>query len=123
MEPAMRTTKLLENLQFHDRSPYAQPLYVADDGRVIRFMLQPGQSITEHHAPSSPFYVVILQGRGVFSGADGVEQSFGPNDLLIFDKGEHHAVRALDEPLIFVGFLHGVEGTRPDKVGGLLGNP
>ena len=119
----MRATQLLENLEFDDRSPYAQPLYVDEDGRVIRFMLQPGQSISEHTAPSSPFYVVVLQGRGMFAGADGVEQSFGPNDLLVFDKGEPHAVRALDEPLIFVGFLHGVEGTRPGKVGGLLGNP
>lgn len=119
----MRTTQLLENLEFHERTAYAQPLYVDEDGRVIRFMLQPGQSIIEHNAPSSPFYVVVLQGRGMFAGADGVEQSFGPNDLLVFDKGEPHAVRALDEPLIFVGFLHGVEGTRPDHKGGMLGNP
>lgn len=118
----MRTAHLLENPEFHDRSPYAQPLYVAGDGRVIRFMLKPGQNITEHSAPSSPFYVVVLKGRGMFAGADGVERSFGPNDLLVFDTGEPHAVRALDEELIFVGFLHGVEGTRPGKVGGLLGN-
>lgn len=119
----MRTIPLLQNLEFHDRNPYAQPLYVADDGRVIRFMLQPGQSISEHNAPSSPFYVVVLQGNGLFAGADGVESSFGPNDLLIFDQGETHTVRALDEPLVFVGFLHAVEGTRPNKIGGLLGNP
>ncbi len=118
----MRATQLLENLEFHDRSPYAQPLYVDEDGRVIRFMLQPGQSISEHNAPSSPFYVVVLQGRGMFAGADGNERPFGPNDLLVFDKGEHHSVRALDEPLIFIGFLHGVEGTRPGKTGGLLGS-
>lgn len=119
----MRTTQLLENLEFHDRTAYAQPLYVDEAGRVIRFMLQPGQSISEHNAPSSPFYVVVLQGRGMFAGADGVERPFGPNDLLVFDMGERHAVRALDEPLIFVGFLHGVEGTRPDHKGGMLGNP
>lgn len=116
----MRTTDLLANLEFHDDHPYAQPLYVDENGRVIRFMLKPGQSITEHKAPSSPFYVVVIQGRGLFAGTDGREREFGPNSILIFDKGETHAVRALDEPLIFVGFLHGVEGTRPDKIGGLL---
>ena len=56
----------------------------------------------------------------MFAGADGVEREFGPNDILIFDKGETHAVRALDEELVFVGFLRGVEGTRPGKIGGLL---
>jgi len=116
----MRTTDLLENLEFHDARPYAQPLYVDEHGRVIRFMLKPGQSIAEHDAPSSPFYAVVLKGRGLFAGADGVEREFGPNAILIFDKGENHAVRALDEELVFVGFLHGVEGTRPGKVGGLL---
>jgi quercetin dioxygenase-like cupin family protein len=116
----MRTTNLLENLEFHDAHPYAQPLYVDENGRVIRFMLKPGQSITEHDAPSSPFYAVVIKGRGMFAGADGAEREFGPNSILIFDKGETHAVQALDEELVFVGFLHGVEGTRPDKVGGLL---
>jgi quercetin dioxygenase-like cupin family protein len=116
----MRTTQLLENLEYHEDHPYAQPLYVDEDGRVIRFMLKPGQTITEHNAASSPFYVVVLKGQGVFSGPDGVEQTCSPNSLLIFNKGETHAVRALDDELVFVGFLHGVEGTRPGKVGGLL---
>ncbi len=118
----MRTTNLLENLEFHDERPYAQPLYVDQHGRVIRFMLKPGQTIEQHLVPSSPFYAVVLQGRGMFAGPDGAEREFGPNDILIFDMGENHTVRALDEPLVFVGFLHGVEGTRPGKVGGLLGN-
>lgn len=116
----MRSTQLLENLEFHDDHPYAQPLYVSEEGRAIRFMLKPGQSIQEHNAPSSPFYAVVVKGRGVFSGADGKEGEFGPNAVLIFDKGEIHAVRALDEELVFIGFLHGVEGTRPGKIGGLL---
>jgi len=111
---------LLANLEFHDHHPYAQPLHVDEDGRVIRFMLKPGQVIVEHDVPSSPFYAVVIKGRGVFADADGVEHEFGPNEILIFDRGEPHGVRALGEELIFVGFLHGVEGTRPGKVGGLL---
>jgi hypothetical protein len=62
----------------------------------------------------------VVDGAGGCAGSDGVEREFGPNAILIFDKGETHAVRALDEELVFVGFLHGVEGTRPGKVGGLL---
>ncbi|MCZ2115448.1 MAG: hypothetical protein LC131_16720 [Anaerolineae bacterium] len=116
----MRTINLLENLEFHDTHPYAQPLYVDEHGRVIRFMLKPGQVIDTHNAPSSPFYAVVVKGRGIFVDSDGAEYEFGPDTALIFDVAEDHAVRALDEELVFVGFLHGVEGTRPGKVGGLL---
>ena len=117
----MRTTQLLEALEFHEPAPYAQPLYVDEHGRVLRFTLKPGQSISEHDAPHSPFYVVVLKGRGAFAGDDGKDQQFGPNALLIFDPGECHTVRALDQELVFVGFLHGVPGTRPGYVGGELG--
>ena len=102
----MRSTHLLDNFEFHDEHPYAQPLYVSEDGRVIRFMLKPGQAIEEHNAPSSPFFAIILQGQGVFTGGDGAEQTCGPNTLLIFDAGENHSIRAIDE-LIFLGILHG----------------
>lgn len=114
----MRTTNLLENLNFHDPNPYAQPLFVDEHGRVLRFTLKPGQWIREHEAEHSPFYVVVLQGHGAFVGGDGIEKEFGPGALLIFDVGERHTVRALDQELVFVGFLHGVAGTRRGRVGG-----
>jgi mannose-6-phosphate isomerase-like protein (cupin superfamily) len=31
----------------------------------------------------------------------------GPNSLLIFEPGERHSIRAEDEDLVFVAFLHG----------------
>ncbi len=116
----MRTTDLLEGLEFHEPNPYAQPLYVDEHGRVLRFTLKPGQSVKEHNAPHSPFYVVVLKGRGAFAGGDGKEQQFGPNTLLIFEPGEDHTVRALDEELMFVGFLHGAPGSQHGTVGGEL---
>lgn len=112
----MRTSQLLENLTFHETDAYAEPLFVDEHGRVLRFMLQPGQAIKQHNAPHSPFYAVVLKGEGMFAGADGKEMRFGPGALLIFDPGEMHKVRALDEELVFVGFLHGVPGTPPGKV-------
>ena len=117
----MRTTNLLEGLEFHEQSAYAQPLFVDEHGRVLRFTLKPGQRIREHEAEHSPFYVVVLQGRGAFAGADGIEEEFGAGALLIFDVGEPHTVRALDQELVFVGFLHGVAGTRQGRVGGEMG--
>jgi quercetin dioxygenase-like cupin family protein len=105
----MKSINLLEKLEFRDKDPLAQPLHVDRHGRALLFTLKPGQSTREHNAPSSPFYVVVLQGNGIFAGGDGIERTFGPNTLLIFDAGENHFVRAVDK-LVFVGFLHEVPG-------------
>jgi len=107
----MKSVNLLENRKFMDKEAHAQPLHVDRNGRAILFTLKPDQSIREHNAPSSPFYVVILNGRGIFAGSDDVEQTFGPNTLLVFDPGENHLIRALDE-LVFIGFLHGAPGAQ-----------
>lgn len=105
----MKSIDLLENWQFNPKGPHAEPLHVDRNGRAILFTLKPGQSIREHNAPSSPFYVVILSGQGLFSGGDGVEKVIGPNTLLVFDPAEPHVIRALDK-LVFIGFLHGAPG-------------
>lgn len=117
----MKSKQLLEELEFHDSVPFAQPLLVDQHSRILRWMLKPGQEIKEHHVPHSPFYIIILKGHGIFTGQDEPEQEFGPNSLLIFEQDEPHTVRALDEELVFVGFLHGVESMRPDRVGGEIG--
>lgn len=116
----MKTMELLDRLEFHNEHPYAQPLLVTETGRVLRFMLKPGQHIEEHNVPGSPFFIVVLKGEGIFVGNDGNEQRLGPNSLLIFDPGERHSVRALDEELIFVGFLHGVPDMRSGRVSGAI---
>lgn len=104
----MQAINLLENQKFNDAHAHAEPLHVDKNGRAILFTLRPGQTIAEHHAPSSPFYVVILSGQGVFTGGNGLELTAGPNSLLVFDPGENHSVRALQDDFVFIGFLHGV---------------
>ena len=117
----MKMTNLMEGIQFSEEDAHAEPLYVDKDGRAIRFALKPGQTIKEHHAPNSPFYAVVLKGQGMFSGGDGKETRCLPNTLLIFDPNENHSIRALDEELIFVGFLHGAPSNVSGKRGGKLG--
>ena len=109
---------LTESVEFHEEHPYSQPLFVSEWGRVLRFSLNPGQSIREHGTPHSPFFAVVLEGEGMFAGEDGQEQRFGPQSLLIFAPGERHAVRALDQKLVFVGFLQGVAGTEAGSLSG-----
>ena len=118
----MKSKQLLADLEFHDVVPFAQPLLVDQYSRILRWMLKPGQQIEEHKVPDSPFYVVVLKGRGMFAGRDGQEQEYGPNSLLIFEPGELHTVRAPeDEELIFISFLQAVDSMRPDRTGGEIG--
>ena len=117
----MIATQLLADLEFHDPVPYAQPLLVDQHSRILRWMLKPGQQVGEHKVPGSPFYVVVLKGRGMFAGSDGQEQEVGPGSLLIFEPNERHSVRALDEELVFVSFLEGTEQMRSERIGGEIG--
>ncbi len=111
----MKSVQLLENLVFHDKNPNAEPLFVSEEGRILRLTLRPGQSVKEHQAPHSPVYIVVLKGRGMFAGADGKEQQFGANALLIFEAGELHSARADDEELVFVIFLREAPSARSTK--------
>ncbi len=110
----MKSISLLQEVEFHEKHPNAEPLFVSDEARVLRFSLRPGQVVREHNAPHSPVIVTVLRGRGMFAGGDGVEQEFGPNDLLIFQAGEEHSIRALDEDLIFVAFLREAPDAKSD---------
>ena len=101
----MKSISMLEKVEFHDKYPNAEPLFVSEETRVLRFALRPGQVVREHNAPHSPVLVAVLHGQGMFAGGDGVEQQCGPNDLLIFQAGEDHSIRALNEDLIFAVFL------------------
>src|SRR5689334_2218297 len=103
----MKTFRLLDNLEFHDEMPYAQPLLVNDEGRVLRFMLRPGQSVREHEAPHSPVYIMVLKGDGLFAGSNGQEQRVGPETLIVFDSGERHSLRADTDELVCIVILHG----------------
>jgi quercetin dioxygenase-like cupin family protein len=104
----MQAISLRDNWVFHDENPYAEPLFVDSNGRILRFTLKPGQSVQEHTAPNSPVYIVVLKGSGLFSGGDEEKQQFGAGALLVFDIGEKHAIHAEDEELVFIAFLHGV---------------
>jgi quercetin dioxygenase-like cupin family protein len=117
----MRTMQLLEGLKFRENEPFAEPLFVDKDGRILRFCLQPHQNIIQHNVPNSPFYVIVLKGQGIFTDGSGREVQVGPNLLMVFEPGENHSVRALDDELVFVGFLQGAPGTREERVGGTMG--
>lgn len=103
----MKVFHFSESVKFDEHRPHAEPLHVDKMGRVLLFGLRPGQRVTEHSAPSSPVYIVVLSGKGAFVGSDGVEHILGSGAMLVINPGEPHAIRALDEALVFVALLHG----------------
>jgi quercetin dioxygenase-like cupin family protein len=117
----MKTMQLLEAPEFSAQDAHAEGLFVDKNGRVLRYTLKPGQSFREHNTPDSPSYLVVLKGQGIFAGADGKEQRLGPNAMLIFDPGENHVIRAVEDELVLVGFLHGAPGNVSDKIVGEIG--
>lgn len=116
----MKSLPLLEGLVFGEQDPNAQPLLVDGDVRILRFTLHPGQQVKQHRAPHSPLYIVVLSGRGIFTG-DNRSLEVGSPTLLAFAQGESHAIQALDEDLVFLAFLKGVTPGAPEaSAGGLL---
>jgi quercetin dioxygenase-like cupin family protein len=103
----MKSWDLAADLEFHEDNPYAQPLHVDQHGRILRFTLRAGQRVVEHNAPHSPVNVIVLQGRGTFSGGDGQTITAGPGTLLLFEPGENHAITADAGDLVFLVILHG----------------
>ena len=98
----MRTIDLFEDVIFSERKAHAESLHSNEEGRALRFAFLPDQKIESHEAPHSPIHLVIIQGRGMFAGADGVERECSEGMMVIFDSGEKHTVRALDEKLVYV---------------------
>ncbi len=118
----MQTMDLFEGIEFSSERPEAQALYVSRNGRVIRWNLKPGQSIKQHNVPDSPFYVVVLQGNGMFAGGDQKEFAVGEDTLVVFEPGENHTIRAIDDELVFIGFLAGAPSNESERVGGMMGH-
>jgi len=103
----MEYLNLMEGIKFNDSHPIAQPIHVDKNGRLLQFALMPGQELKEHSSPSSPVYLLVLKGEGVFKAEDNSQAVAGPGSILIYDVNEKHSVKAGDEELVFVAILHG----------------
>jgi len=90
----MKAFNLFENLEYDENRPHAEPLFVSDAGRVLRFTFKPGQRIPMADAPSSPMFYLVLKGEAVFTDSSGNEWSYGPNTLVAYEPGETFEVTA-----------------------------
>lgn len=103
----MEYVKLLDNIKYNDTHPIAQSIHADKNGRILQFALKPGQELKEHSSPSSPVYIVVLKGEGMFKSGDGSDRIAGPGSMVIYDVDEKHSVKAGEDELVFVAILHG----------------
>ena len=103
----MEYVNLMEGIKFNESHPIAQSIHADKNGRLLQFALKPGQELKEHSSPSSPVYLLVLKGEGVFKGENDSQATAGPGSILIYDIGEKHSVKAGDNELVFVASLHG----------------
>ena len=103
----MEYVDLMQDIKFNDSHPIAQTIHADKNGRLLQFALEPRQELKEHSNSSSPVYLLILKGEGVFRAECGAETLAGPGSIVTGDVDEKHSVQARDEELVFVAILHG----------------
>ena len=67
-------------------------LAASDDVHVSRIVLEPGGRVGRHPAASAQLLVVV-EGSGVVSGADGAERPVEAGAAVLWDAGEEHETR------------------------------
>ena len=97
----------MENIKFNDSHPIAQSIHADENGRLLQFARKPGQELKEHSSPSSPVYLLVLKGEGIFKGENDSNTTAGPGSIVIYDVDEKHSAKAKDQELVFVAILHG----------------
>lgn len=110
----MNSFDLLKDVEFKTEHPVAESMLIDKDTRLLRFSLLPGQSIKEHSAPSSPVYIIILEGKGLFSDGENNVRECGKNTCIKYEQNEKHSIQATDEKLVFVAILRGSPRTSGD---------
>lgn len=80
----MGTFDLHKDVKFNQKIVQAQSLHSNDEGRALRFAFLPEQLIENYGATHSPVHLVVLQGRGMFTGTDGIERECGAGTMVVF---------------------------------------
>ena len=77
--------------------PATATLLDMPDARLVVFRIQPGQSVAPHHSAST-VSLTILDGEGIVLGKEG-ERPCRAGDVVVYEPGETHGMRAVDQTL------------------------
>jgi quercetin dioxygenase-like cupin family protein len=90
--------------------PATALLHDSPDARVVVFRIEPGQEVAPHTSTSSVLLSVVA-GTGTVSGASG-DRTVVAGDLVSYDAGERHGMRAGTETLVLVAVITPRPGAR-----------
>lgn len=80
------------------------------DARLVVFRIEPGQSVAPHHNASTVL-LTVLDGEGLLSGQEG-ERHCHAGDIVAYEPGETHGMRAVDHPLLLLATITPRPGER-----------
>ena len=90
--------------------PATALLHDVPDARAVVFRIDPGQEVAPHTSTSTVMLSVV-SGSGTVSGASG-ESSVKAGDLVTYEVGELHGMKAGAEQLVLVAFITPRPGAR-----------
>lgn len=73
------------------------------NARIVAFHLAAGQCVPPHSSDST-VVVLVTEGSGVFSGADG-STTLQAGECAVYAAGETHAIDATDSALRFLAVI------------------
>jgi quercetin dioxygenase-like cupin family protein len=94
----------------HPDRPATAVLLDSPDARLVVFRIEPGQEVATHHSPSTVI-LAVLQGTGTLTGGDG-ECQVSAGDVVAYEPGEQHSMRAGGETLTLLATITPRPGTR-----------
>jgi len=109
--------KVLSALTAGRQAVSAQPsrpatalMHDVPDARVVVFRIEAGQEVAPHTSTSTVL-LAIIEGSGTVSGASG-ESTVRAGDLVTYEVGELHGMKAGSERLVLVAIITPRPGAR-----------
>ena len=90
--------------------PATALMHDVPDARVVVFRIEAGQEVAPHTSTSTVL-LAIVEGSGTVSGASG-ESTVRAGDLVTYEVGELHGMKAGSERLVLVAIITPRPGAR-----------
>ena len=92
------------SIPFQEKRPATKILHAREGARIVSFSVDAGQSIPSHVNPGS-VSLLVLEGRGTFTGGEGAAAELGAGDMVTYEPNEPHGIESRGGPLRFIAFI------------------
>lgn len=99
----MQSCNLIESISYGEDRFVMELVHESENMKVLTFTFKAGQELPVHqHNIDGELTIVVLEGEGLFLGADGATIPTSRGGLLISEIREPHGVRAVTDMKILV---------------------